>query len=167
MVDRMDRHYGTRSVSRRTARILGTAGARRAPASNRSAASKLGRLIRLVRMRWAQLQRGFGLINPLLRHAQGLAAVGLLVIQLVMSASTLWIDHAMAQHQAAVAAEVTRIAGDRERLAIAVAQASDPAYMVVRARDVLHYAQPDEHLVILANTAPLSDTVAPPWWFYE
>ena len=167
MVDRMDRHYGTRSMSGRAARVLGAAGTRRAPASGRGAAGRFRRLARLLRMRWGRLQRGLALISPLLRHAQGVAALGLLVIQLVMSASTLWIDHVMAQQQVTVAAEVARIAGDRDRLAIAVAQASDPGYLAVRARDVLHYAQPDEHLVIIANTAPLSDTVTAPWWFYE
>ena len=79
----------------------------------------------------------------------------------------MWIDRAMAEHQAAAAAEVARIASDRDRLAIAVAQASDPAYLAVRARDVLHYAQPGEQLVIVTSTAPLSDTTSPAWWLYE
>jgi hypothetical protein len=118
-------------------------------------------------MRWRQVQRALGLVNPLLRHAQGLAALGLLLIQLVMSVSTMWIDRAMAEHQSVAAAEVARIESDRDRLIIAVAQASDPAYLAVRARDVLHYAQPGDQLVILTSTAPLSDTTSPPWWFYE
>ena len=117
--------------------------------------------------RWLQLQRSAALVGPLLRHAQGLAALGLLLIQMVMSVSTMWIDRAMAERQAVATAEVARIESDRDRLAIAVAQASDPAYLPVRARDVLHYAQPGEQLVILTSTAPLSDTTSPPWWFYE
>jgi hypothetical protein len=120
-----------------------------------------------MRVRWRQLRRGLVLLNPLMRHAQGLAALGLLLIQLVMSVSTMWIDRAMAEHQSTVAAEVARIENDRDRLAIAVAQAADPAYLPVRARDVLHYAQPGEQLVLLTDVAPLTDTVAPPWWFYE
>jgi hypothetical protein len=120
-----------------------------------------------VRLRWRQLQRALALINPMLRHAQGLAALGLLLIQLVMSVNTMWIDRAMAEHQSVTAAEVARIEGERDRLAIAVAQAADPAYLPVLARDVLHYAQPGDQLVIVTATTPLSDTTLPPWWFYE
>jgi cell division protein FtsB len=120
-----------------------------------------------VRLRWCQLQRGLALVNPVLRHAQGLAALGLLLIQLVMSVNTMWIDRALAEHQSVVAAEVARIESERDRLATAVVQATDPAYLPVRARDVLYYAQPGEQLVILTSTAPLSDTTSPPWWFDE
>jgi len=120
-----------------------------------------------VRLRWRQLQRALALINPMLRHAQGLAALGLLLIQLVMSVNTMWIDRAMAEHQSVTAAEVARIEGERDRLAIAVAQAADPAYLPVRARDVLHYAQPGDQLVIVTATTPLSDITSPPWWLYE
>lgn len=79
----------------------------------------------------------------------------------------MWIDRAVAERQTVVAAEVTKLAADRDRLMIAVAQATDPAYMVVRARDVLHYAQPGEHLVTVSDTAPQPDTATPPWWMYE
>ena len=167
VVDSMDHHYGARSVSRRFARHVGTAGSRGGSAGRRGGGRWLRPLIVQMLMRWHQLQRAAALVNPALRHAQGLAALGLLLIQLVMSVSTMWIDRAMAGHQSAVAAEVARIEGDRDRLAIAVAQASDPAYLAVRARDVLHYAQPGEQLVMLTSTTPLSDTTSPPWWFYE
>jgi len=118
-------------------------------------------------VRWRQLRRGLALLNPVMRHAQGLAALALLLIQLVMSVNTMWIDRAMAEHQSTVAADVARIENDRDRLAIAVAQAADPAYLLVRARDVLHYVQPGEQLVLLTDVAPLTDTASPPWWFYE
>ncbi len=167
VVDSMDRHYGARSVSRRFARSMGATGANGGSAGRRGPARRLRRLMVRMLMRWHELQRAAALLNPLLRHAQGLAALALLLIQLVMSVSTMWIDRAMAEHQSAAAAEVARIESDRDRLAIAVEQASDPAYLPVRARDVLHYAQPGEHLVIMASTAPLSDTTSPPWWLYE
>ncbi len=113
------------------------------------------------------MQRTLALVSPLLRHAQGLAVLGLLIIQLVMSLSTLWIDWAMTARQAAVAAEVNQLELDRERLSIAVAQAAAPAFLVVRARDALQYVQPGEHLVIMANEAPERDSATPPWWIYE
>lgn len=78
----------------------------------------------------------------------------------------MWIDRAVAERQTVVAAEVTKLAADRDRLTIAVAQATDPAYLAVRARDVLHYAQPGEHLVILSDAAQ-PDAATPPWWIYE
>jgi len=167
VVDSMARDYGARSMSRRFARNLGTASARGGSGRRRGPTRWLRPLTLQMWMRWRQLQRGLALVSPVLRHAQGLAALGLLLIQLVMSVSTMWIDRAMAEHQSVVAAEVARIESDRDRLAIAVAQASDPAYLPVRARDVLHYAQPGEQLVILTSTMPLSDTTSPPWWLYE
>lgn len=118
-------------------------------------------------MRWWQIQRGAALAAPLLRHAQGLAVAGLLLIQLVMSVSTLWVDWAMAAREAAVAAEVAQLERDRERLSIAVMQAADPAFLAVRARDVLQYAQPGEHLVIVAHSAQEREAPALPWWLYE
>jgi cell division protein FtsB len=167
VVDSMDRHYGGRAVSRRSARSVGATGARGGSARRGIAANWLRPLIWQMRVRWRQLRRGLALLNPVMRHAQGLAALGLLLIQLVMSVSTMWIDHAMAQHQSTVAAEVARIENDRDRLAVAATQAADPAYVQVRARDVLHYVQPGEQLVLLADAAPLTDTASPPWWFYE
>ncbi len=167
MVDSMDRHYGGRAVSRRSARSVGVAGARGGAAQRRVAANWLRALIWQLRVRWRQLRRGLALLNPVMRHAQGLAALALLLIQLVMSVNTMWIDRAMAEHQSTVAADVARIENDRDRLAIAVAQAADPAYLLVRARDVLHYVQPGEQLVLLTDVAPLTDTASPPWWFYE
>lgn len=106
-------------------------------------------------------------MSPLLRHAQGLAVLGLLTIQLVMSLSTLGIDWSMTARQAAVAAEVNQLELDRERLNIAVMQAGDPAFLAVRARDALQYVQPGEHLVIMANEARERDSATPPWWIYE
>jgi hypothetical protein len=118
-------------------------------------------------VRWRQLRRSVSLLQPIVRQAPGLAALGLLLIQLVMSASTIWIDRAMAARENAVAADVARLELDRDRLTLAVAQAADPAFMAVRARDVLHYAQPDEHLIVVTNTAPVNDAAVPPWWIYE
>lgn len=167
VVDRMAGHYGRRTVSRGFARSLGFAGARGGASRGWSATGKLRPLGWQARVRWRQLRRSIALLRPIVRQAPGLAALGLLLIQLVMSASTMWIDRAMAARQNAVAADVVRLELDRDRLTIAVAQAADPAFMAVRARDVLHYAQPDEHLIVVTNAAPTNDTATPPWWIYE
>jgi cell division protein FtsB len=102
-----------------------------------------------------------------LRHAHGLAAAGLLLIQLVMSVSTIWIDRAMAERESIVAAEVAQLELDRDRLTIAVAQAGDPAAIEVRARDSLFYVRPEDHLVIIPGAALADEIASPPWWLYE
>ena len=118
-------------------------------------------------MYWRLLRRGAALFNPILRHAQELAVVALLLILLVMNISTVWIDWAMAERESAVAADVARIQGERDRLAVAVLQAADPAFLPVRARDVLHYAMPGEQLVLLIDSAPAAEPAPAPWWLYE
>ena len=167
MVDRMARSYGTGAMSRRATRDLGATDAGRGAARRRRAIGRLEPLTRLARLRWRQLCRSLGLLSPVLRHAHGLAAAGLLLIQLVMSVSTIWIDRAMAERESIVAAEVAQLELDRDRLTIAVAQAGDPAAIEVRARDTLFYVRPEDHLVIIPGAALADEIASPPWWLYE